>query len=606
MKRRTVFSLIMLLCLGFVLSGCTGSEGSEEESGVKSESFTVWMGKAEDQEYYSEYEDSPVVQYYLKDTYVGTDWEQVSISLDFQVPAAGSESDNFNTLLATGDYQDIMELLYYTGSISDLYKEGIALDLTEYVENYMPNYKAYLEKNPQLAMTATNPVDGEKKYLSLYSYNTNVVEWQGFVYRRDWILKYGKNPVTSGGFSGGYSIQNDDGSWNLDSWEDDIVFPSGGPDPIYISDWEWMFGIFEEAMADLGIDDGYCLSIGSAGYSRSGLLVSSFGGNEALWYKGLDGNVEFGADSDNFRTYLQAMHTWFDNGWIDKSFYEHTSDYPWRIDEAKVRSGKVGLWHGMDGQLFNRMNLGDALTQDIMVFACPYPINDVYGGEDQQYKEPYCLFQGSLEGKPFMITDKAKGKDLVALFTYIDTLYAEENSVRNSYGLSKEEVAETQNPLYIKWGLEDGAYVDSGEKTDDGRALYLKNDIVAADSGSLVTAISGGRFFGLIGDSPTAVVVNGNETEQFRRMRSLWYDTYKNTGQFPISFKSQLTSEEGKEISKNENRITEFLAKTIPTFVFGDKNPYDDAEWDKYINALSKYQPAKNTELYQQAIDRLK
>ena len=67
-----------------------------------------------------------------------------------------------------------------------------------------------------------------------------------------------------------------------------VVFPSGGTDPVYISDWEWMFEIFTEAMADQGITDSYCTSIYYPGYMWSGGLCSCFGEPIPIWYKGSD------------------------------------------------------------------------------------------------------------------------------------------------------------------------------------------------------------------------------------------------------------------------------------------------------------------------------
>ena len=57
-----------------------------------------------------------------------------------------------------------------------------------------------------------------------------------------------------------------------------MVFPSGGDEPIYISDWEWMFDIFAKAMDDLGITDGYCYAPYYLGYLETGDLSSGFGG----------------------------------------------------------------------------------------------------------------------------------------------------------------------------------------------------------------------------------------------------------------------------------------------------------------------------------------
>lgn len=61
-------------------------------------------------------------------------------------------------------------------------------------------------------------------------------------------------------FAKGYDADQEDAG-DPDSWADDVVFPGGGTDPVYISDWEWTFGIFETAMEALGITDSYCVSV---------------------------------------------------------------------------------------------------------------------------------------------------------------------------------------------------------------------------------------------------------------------------------------------------------------------------------------------------------
>jgi putative aldouronate transport system substrate-binding protein len=143
------------------------------------------------------------VEYLLDYTEYENKNGKFKIDLEFMVPVAGSEVDNFNTLLSTGEYADIMEMSRYQGSIVELYEDGVIVDLTEYMEEYMPNYMAYLEANPELARTAANLVDGERKYLQLYSYNSSVMDeyWSGYNYRRDWLVKYGENPVDGSKFS---------------------------------------------------------------------------------------------------------------------------------------------------------------------------------------------------------------------------------------------------------------------------------------------------------------------------------------------------------------------------------------------------------------------
>lgn len=597
-KLRFPVLVILVLTLALIATACkSASEGNEtNEAGNKVESFNVWISKGEDIAYLPEYEDNPVLQYYLRDTVKGQDDGDVQLAFDFQVPAAGSEKDNFNTLLTTGDYVDIMATSFMTGSLEDLYKEGIILDITEYVETYMPNYTSFMAKHPEMSLATTNLVDGEKRYLALSTLSSSVNEFQGFLYRRDWIVKYGTHPETGEPFSGEYTIKKEDGTWNTDSWVDNVVFPSGESDPVYISDWEWMFEIFEKALAENNITDGYCMSIGTTGSSRQGYLDSSFGGGAATWYKTLDGDIEFGAATEEFKVYLQCVSTWYKNGWIDKAFLEHTSDMPWRIDEAKVRQGKVGLWRGTESQLYNRMNLGDELTSDVIVNAASLPINDIYGTDAQKFKDPYSVFQLSAVGTTFMFTDKLKDKDLVALFTFLDSLYEEENSVRNGYGLSKEEYEEIQTPYYEQWGLTDGAFYDSGLKDAEGRQILYSNPIITGND-VLTSTRAMYRFLCLNGNSPTRVVIDPNVTDGYIHQKAQW-SKYPNIGLLPYQLSALLPSEDAKNYSKIDTNLTEFLGKNGWEFVKGEKDPFNDSDWETYLKALNKYNP-------QEAIDIL-
>ena len=216
----------------------------------------------------------------------------------------------------------------------------------------MPNYMDFLDANPDLKATSTNFIDGENKFIQLRIYNYQVAEqWGGYMYRRDWIIQYGKNPKDGTAFNGEYTLKNEDGSINTDSRNDNVVFPSGGSDPVTISDWEWMLDIFKTAITKQGIDDGYCMSLYYPGFNETGTLVSSFVGGSASWYKDKENKIQYGLTGDDFKLYLQTMNQWYKNGWIDKAFPEHATDSFYTIDDAKVRQGKVGLWYGLKSQL---------------------------------------------------------------------------------------------------------------------------------------------------------------------------------------------------------------------------------------------------------------
>ncbi len=595
-SKKTVCMALLLALVLLAVSGCGGSEPSADSaaSAEKTESFSWWIPVSVDSSYMEKYQDHPGVQYVLSKPYGANG---TKLALDFVVPVTGTQQENFNTLLATGDYTDIMNMSYYTGSVVDLYQDGTILDLTEYVEKYMPNYLAYLDANPDMKLTATTLVDGEAKYLRIYNYLTVPDTWGGYMYRRDWIVRYGRNPADGSAFTGGYAKWNEDGSPDTNSWSDNVVFPSGGASPVYISDWEWMLAIFADAISDQGIADGYPMSLYYPGFSETGDLVCAFGGGGAGWYKDPDNQIDFGPTTDSFRVYLECMNKWFANGWIDKAFMEHSTDMFYAIDDAKVRQGKVGLWYGSEAQEMSKMDTGDAYTSGLVAFAARQPINDLYGSDAEKLKTPYAMYQLGKEATSIAVTDKAAQKDLEALFTFFDYMYSKEGSILFTFGLDAEQVAALPaGNLYEKNGLTDGLY-----KTID-TADGVKYMVVSMSSDSMLEeALRPTRLFAL--DS-VDLQAQGEDIyyDQFKYQEWL---AFENTGWLTSSFTSQLSSEDATAFSKTQTRVREFLAKNVPAFITGAKSPESDADWESFVKAVGKYAPDKNCAIYQKYLDLL-
>lgn len=598
MKRKRFIRLLgVILCLsilaGLAVTGCGKTETSSDTV-----HYTIWQSLGDDSAYYTKYEDNPAIQYLMTKTW-GPDNKK--IELEFYVPPAGTAADSFNTLLSTGDYPEMMDGVSYSGSIVDLYEQGIVLDLTDYIKQYMPNYMSFLEANPDLAPESYYLIDGEKKYLSLRNFIDSVsYNWGGYCYRRDWIIKYGANPKDGSAFSGQYTETLPDGSVNMESWEDNVIFPSGGTDPVYISDWEWMLDIFAKAIQDLGITDGYPMSLYYPGYLGTGDLVGSFGGDGLIYGINSDNKVYFGATSDNFRVYLQAMNTWFKNGWIDKAFTEHSSDMFFAIDDAKVRSGKVGLWWGTQGELIGKLDDGEDLKDGMVVYGARQPINDVYGTAAQQNVEPNTMYQYSRANMNWIITDKMNEKDIVPLLTLIDYLYTEEGAKLCTLGLTKEQYEETKPELYTRFGLTEGSYYKVPESEARGTRIYSFVDTVANDGASLNTVVRLTRFVHL--EVQSLLLTRGSPAMLNSLDQWIWYE---NKGSLNGAILNQITTDEQKTISKTSTNINEFLNKTLPTFIKGDKDPFSDADWQAYSKAINKYNPDKLTQIYQEKMDNL-
>lgn len=125
------------------MTGCGDKKTSEG-----GDTFSYWITMTDGEgTYYDSYEDNPAVQW-LNQQYwdvenhtLGDKDNGTNIQFKFQAPIAGSEQDNFNTMISTGEYTDIIDLAY-AGSKDALVEDGVLMDITEYVEKYMPDYVA--------------------------------------------------------------------------------------------------------------------------------------------------------------------------------------------------------------------------------------------------------------------------------------------------------------------------------------------------------------------------------------------------------------------------------------------------------------------------------
>ena len=588
MKKLVAILLSMLLILSLI-SCNKGEVKSGEEAKTETVEVTWWISRGEDSTYYMSYDENPAVKYLET-----LDFNGKKVDLKFLVPVTGAERDNFNTLLMTEEYAKIFDMSYCTSTATELYEDDIIWDLTPYIEEYMPNYSRII-KDPEFVPYVYSPVDGEKKILSLYNLKSEVTSnFMGLNYRRDWVAKYGTNPFTGEKFNYGYTDESD-----YNTYWDDVVFPNGTENPIYVSDWEWMFEIFEKAMADLGITDGYCISIYYKGFSEAGgNFDSAFGGGCPMWYKDQNGNAAFGGTSEELKTYLILMNSWYNKGWLDKNFADHTSDQIYAIESAKINSGKVGAFIGRRGNAGGQMDSGDKLTEGIMIYGARPAINDVYGSDEMKNKEPYSLYQYSRIGVNICISKKTTEDELKTILTMLDYLYSDEGSALLALGLNKEEFESIQDPTYKKYGLEDGAYTKT--INEDGSVVFERNPKLLEDN-NLASAMALKRV--TCGYYVPGIVPALNRSYDTCSLRNMTeWDYYLNTGYIDKSLRAQFTSDEAAVYSKVYSNVDTYMSQNIPKFIMGvlDVNGVD---WDNYCKMLNKYSPNKVTAIYQRVFD---
>ena len=655
-KRLIALAAAGALSLGSIasLAGCGGGSGNAE-------TFTWWIPSG-DPTYYSDYEDNPVLNYISNNVeFTKADGTTGHINFEFTTPANTTVAiEDFNNMIQNRDFEDIMDPTQYSGSIADLYEHDAIIDLTPYVTDpeVMPNLARWYEENPELAAyTYTTLSDGSKKVLAIPTVNDALdSESQsfGFQYRRDLLIRYGvqpdtfydpmvddeprANPNAGEPFTGHFTLnadgteRNDPMTGNTElpdgadgqSWEDDLLFPSGSKHPVYISDWQWMFEIFERAYADLGIDN-YMMSIYYPGYIANGDLISGFGGGGVYWYKDENNEAQFGMIETGFRAYLECMNNWYNEGWLDNDFNANSDDTFYAIDRPLIDSGDVALWMGNSTLLGTQLAADEGHAQGAIVFGTAMPINDIpaydgdpdtsdytvqatadeaeaamNGGEGSEYmlQLPTCYFTNEqIASSAVISTECAEEKDLTLLLNFFDYLFSDEGSLLITMGLSAEQAEGSE--LYAEYGLTGGAYTDNG----DGTYSYVP--IMEENALGVRAAMIATRIPGLKCISKCVY----NFAPSYLESRAQWIK-YDATGFIGGMIGSALTPDEVEIVGNVRLPIeANYLFRNVYQFITGAKS-LSDTDWTAFCTGIMSYRNRNTTvqdaiDAYNAAFDRL-
>lgn len=95
----------------------------------------------------------------MVDNYM-TEWmeEKTGIHFEWLVPPATEFNTNFNLNIESREYYDFyFGMNLSTAQVWQLAQDGVARPLDDLIENYMPNFKAFLEEYPEYRATLTAP-----------------------------------------------------------------------------------------------------------------------------------------------------------------------------------------------------------------------------------------------------------------------------------------------------------------------------------------------------------------------------------------------------------------------------------------------------------------
>lgn len=314
--------------------------------------------------------------------------ELTNVHIQFIHPANGSEGEQFNLMLASGEYPDLISNANtnYKGGSSKGVSDGVYLQLNDLIDKYAPNYKALRENSPEIARE-TIGADGVISVIKPIAKLENPC-WQGPVLRKDWLDETGLAvPET------------------IDEWETVLRamkenHPDGTPLMVALS----------------GKD---VCNFKSSGTDAHGCFVGAY--NVGPYFYVDNGTVKYGPMEQGFKEYLTTMNRWYEEGLIDK-------DFPTR-DNAAVDSMFAA---GETGTIVRSIDTADALlkSQGQEWVTAPYPTQNK--GETAQYRaKDWATTSGEVA-----ISTQCKNPEVA--MAWLDFAYSEVGEMLFNFGIEGE------------------------------------------------------------------------------------------------------------------------------------------------------------------------
>lgn len=313
-KKTVVLAAILAVVISS-LAACKNSGTSDEPAGVKvSQTQTAGNGSTGEFQYPIAGNKSITMNWGdggdvydtsdMKDWYMDYNWQKVlkektGVTLIDMGGKYGSAtpSDEFMLLLAGGEYPDVFRAnwISFPGGPNAAINDGYIIPMNDVIDQYMPNFKKYLEDHPNTAkMIRTD--DGT--YYSLPVLNESPEPAMGLVIRQDWLDKLGlETPKTL-----------EELHTALTRFKTEL----GCKVPLTF-ELRWMFQQYGTAS-----------------------LSSSF---QTLYpFYIMDNQVKFGPLEENYKNFLIMMNQWYKEGLIDTDIASIDKN----TVQAKFASGEAG------------------------------------------------------------------------------------------------------------------------------------------------------------------------------------------------------------------------------------------------------------------------
>lgn len=310
--------------------------------------------------------------------------KNTGVKIDYRHPAVGSQTEQFNLLIASGDLPDIIEYGWYEfpGGPEKAITDGYIIPLNDYMEKYAPNYKKYLDENPSIAKSVKT--DSGQYYLFPFI-------------RGDEKLLLTAGPIV----------------------RQDLLDKLGIEKPVTYDDWYNMLKKFKSAGVEIP------MNYNATNTWEIQSLIGTFGAQTDFYVE--NETIKYGPLDPEFKETLQLLNKWYSEGLIDKNFT--TTDA--KIREASMLSGKIGVTYGSGGGQLGKWIGALPADSEIKLATLAYPMKNATD-KGSRHKG----ISDNFPSDGAAITTSCKNPALAA--KYLDYFYGEEGHMLSNFGIEGE------------------------------------------------------------------------------------------------------------------------------------------------------------------------
>lgn len=376
----TVVMILSLLVACTQNEGSTSSDGNTEELKDSMSAKVTWYAPthALNKKLVKSFDELIGFQEIQKST---------GMDIEFLEPAAGDVNQQFNILLSSGSYPDIISwnLNNYPGGLQKLLDDGVAIDLSDLIDQHAPNYKKILQENPEIRKQVQLD-DGRIVQFTKIELDVRRLSYDGFLIRNDWLTKLGlKRPETVDEL---YEV--------LKAFKEKDPNGNGQADEIPLGDTKNANGIKA--------------------------LATAFGIRSEFFLR--DGQMAFGPLQPEYRAYMETLAKWYKEGLIENEFPSLDQN----AFDAKYTNHKYGLVYGNTQYFWKYESAMKDNTPDYKAV----PMINPKGSSGKSYSNNNAMVN-FVDGPSTFIT--SQNKDPVASVKLIDFMYGEEGGSLLSWGI---------------------------------------------------------------------------------------------------------------------------------------------------------------------------